>query len=132
MFVAGPRVPDALYWAWIWTQGIVLALVAPMLAMAVASRDGRRALAALAIFVVSWATAVVGAGLWPGLGELAAVESGRFRALEVPIATIRAVDVGPGWSKGGLEVVLFPYRAAIGAMAALRAASFFGPDERAH
>jgi hypothetical protein len=69
------------------------------------------------------------AGLWPGLGELA-VESGRFRVLEVPIATIRAVDVGPGWSKGGLEVVLFPYRAAIDAMAALRAASFFAPDER--
>lgn len=128
--VAGPRVPDALYRVWIWVQGVLLALVVPLLVAAVVLWDGRWALAALAAFVVSWAVSMLGAGLWPGLGELGAVETGRFRALEFPLASVREVDVGRGWSKGGLGVVLFPYRAAIDAMAGLRVVSFFGPDER--
>lgn len=128
--VAGPRVPDALYWAWMWIQGLLLALVLPMLVAAVVLWDGRWALAALATFVVSWAASMLGAGLWPGLGELAAVETGRFRALEFPLASVREVDVGRGWSKGGLEVVLFPYRAGIDAMVGRRVVSFFAPDER--
>lgn len=128
--VAGPRVPDALYRAWIWVQGVLLALVVPMLVAAVVLWDGRWALAALATFVVSWAVSMLGAGLGPGLGELGAVETGRFRALEVPLASVHEVDVGRGWSKGGLEVVLFPYRAAVDAMAGRRVVSFFAPDER--
>lgn len=128
--VAGPRVSDALYRAWMWIQGILLALVVPMLVAAVVLWDGRWALAALVSFVVSWAVSMLGAGLWPALGELGAVENGRFRALDYPIASVREVDVGRGWSKGGLGVVLFPYRAAIDAMAGRRVVSFFGPDER--
>ena len=127
--VAGPRVPDALYGAWLWIQGLLLALVLPMLVAAVVLMDGSWALAALATFVGSWAVSMVGAGLWPGLGELGAVESGRFRALDFPLASVREVDVGRGWSKGGLGVVLFPYRAAIDAMVGRRVVSFFGPDE---
>jgi hypothetical protein len=128
--VAGPRVPDALYRAWMGFQGVLLALVPPPLVAAVVLWDGRWALVALAAFVVSWAVSMLGAGLWPGLGELAAVESGRFRALDFPLASVSEVDVGRGWSKGGLEVVLFPYRAAIDAMVGRRVVSFFAPDER--
>lgn len=128
--VAGPRVPDALYRAWLWIQGLLLALVAPMVVAAVVVWDGRWLLAALTAFVASWAVSMMGAGLWPGLGELGAVETGRFRALEFPLASVGEVDVGRGWSKGGLEVVLFPYRAGIDAMAGRRVVSFFGPDER--
>jgi hypothetical protein len=102
-----------------------------MLVAAAVLLDGRWVLAALLTFVGSWAVSMVGAGLWPGLGELGAVETGHFRALEFPLASVREVDVGRGWSKGGLDVVLFPYRAAIDAMAGRRAVSFFGPDERA-
>lgn len=128
--VAGPRVPDALYRAWIWVQGVVLALVVPLWVAAVVLGDGRWALAAVGTFVLSWAVAALGAGLWPGLGELGAVEDGRFRALEFPLASVREVDVGRGWSKGGLEVVLIYVRPLIDAMAARRAVSFFAPDER--
>jgi len=128
--VAGPRVPDGLYRAWMWVQALLLALAPAMLVAAVVLLDGRWLLAALATFVGSWAVSMVGAGLWPGLGELGAVETGRFRALDFPLTSVREVDVGRGWSKGGLGVVLFPYRAAIDAMAGRRAVSFFGPDER--
>jgi hypothetical protein len=128
--VAGPRVPDALYRAWIWVQGVVLALVVPFLVAAVVLWDGRWALAAVGCFALSWAIATLGAGLWPGLGEVAAVEDGRLRALEFPLTSVREVDVGRGWSKGGLDVVLFYVRPVIDAMAARRAVSFFAPDER--
>lgn len=130
MSLAGPRVPDALYRAWIWVQGVVLALVAPLLVAAAVLWDVRWALAAVGSFSLSWAIAALGAGLWPGLGEVAAVEDGRFRALEFPLASVREVDVGRGRSKGGLGVVLFYVRAVIDAMAARRAVSFFAPDER--
>jgi len=128
--VAGPRVSDVLYRAWMWIQGVLLALVVPMSVAAVVLWDGRWALAALVTFAASWAVSMVGAGLWPGLGELGAVASGRFRALDFPLASVREVDVGRGWSKGGLEVALFPYRAAIDAMVGRRVVSFFAPDER--
>jgi len=130
--VAGPRVPSGLYRVWIATQALLLALVAPALVAAVLRLDWHWAVAAVAIFVVSWAISMGGAGLWPGLGELDAVETGHFKALEFPRAAVSEVDVGPGWSKGGMNVVLFPYKAAVDAMAGTRAVSFFAPDEQGH
>jgi hypothetical protein len=45
---------------------------------------------------------------------------------------IREVDIGRGWAKGGLEIVLFPYVAGVDKMAKGRAVSFFAPDEGGH
>ena len=42
------------------------------------------------------------------------------------------VDIGKGWSKGGFEVVLFPYKAGIDRMSEGLAVSFFAPDEDGH
>jgi hypothetical protein len=131
--VAGPRVPRRLYEGWIWVQGLLLALVPPSLAAAIVAADWRWLLAAVALFVVSYAVSMGGAGLWPGLGELgASTDGGFFKALEFPRAAVRDVAIGKGWSRGGLEVVLLPYRAAIDAMAGVRAVSFFAPDEHGH
>lgn len=128
--VAGPRVPRGLYEAWIWTQGLLLALVLPALVAAVVTLDWRWLLVAVALFIVSFGVSAGGAGLWPGLGELEASEAGGyFKALEFPRTSVREVDIGKGWSKGGLEVVLFPYKGAVDKMAAGRAVSFFAPDE---
>jgi hypothetical protein len=127
--VAGPRVPRGLYMTWIVVQAFVLAVVAPALAAAVLLHDWRWAVVAIAAFAVSWAISMGGAGLWPGLGELAAIETGRFTAIEFPLAVVKEVSIGRGWSKGGLGIVLFPYKAAVDAMSGLRAVSFFGPDE---
>jgi hypothetical protein len=128
--VAGPRVPRRLYQGWIWLQGLLLALVAPALAGAVVALDWRWLVAALVLLVVSFAVSMGGAGLWPGLGELgASTEGGYFKALEFPRASVRDVAIGKGWSRGGLEVVLLPYKAGIDAMAGVRAVSFFAPDE---
>jgi hypothetical protein len=131
--VAGPRVPRRLYQLWIWIQGLLLALVPPAVAVAIVTLDWRWLLAAIAVFIVSFAISMGGAGLWPGLGELGASPvGGYFKALEFPRASVSEVAIGKGWSKGGFEVVLLPYKAAIDKMAEARAVSFFAPDEYGH
>lgn len=127
--VAGPRVPRGLYQVWIWVQGLMLALVLPTAVAAVVTLDWRWLVAALVIFVASFGISFGGAGLWPGLGELQASQTGYFKALEFPRASVREVAIGKGWSKGGLEVVLFPYKAQVDKMAEGLAVSFFAPDE---
>lgn len=108
--VAGPRVPRGLYEAWIWTQGVLLALVLPALVAAVIMLNWRWLLLSITLFIVSFGVSAGGAGLWPGLGELEAVGAGGlFKALKFLRASAREVDVGKGWAKGGLGVVLFPY-----------------------
>lgn len=126
--VAGPRVPRGLYWAWMWAQGLLLALVAPALVAAFLALDMRWILAALTMFVVSFGISFGGAGLWPGLGEVLH-QKGYFKTLEFPRASVSEVDIGKGWSKGGLDIVLLPYKAGVDKMAEGLAVSFFAPDE---
>ena len=117
--VAGPRVPSGLYKVWIWVQTLLL--------------DWRYLVLTVGLFVLSFAVSMGGAGLWPGLGELTAEgEEGHLDALEFPRNAIREVDIGKGWSKGGFEVILFPYLAGINKLAEGRAVSFFAPDETGH
>jgi hypothetical protein len=128
--VAGPRVPRFLYEVWMWLQGLLLALVLPALVAAVVLLDWRWLLAAVALLVVSFIVSMGGAGMWPGFGELEAGQAGGyFKALEFPRASVREVDVGKGWSKGGLDPVLLPYKAQVDRMAKGRAVSWFAPDE---
>jgi hypothetical protein len=129
--VSGPRVPRRLYEAWMWAQGLLLAFAAPALAAAVVALDWRWLAIAIALFVLSFGISFAGAGLWPGLGEVLSQE-GYFKALEFPRAAVREVDVGKGWAKGGLEVVLLPYRPGIDQMSEGLAVSFFAPDEYGH
>ncbi len=126
--VAGPRVPRGLYEAWMWVQGLLLALVPPAAVAAIVMLDWRWLVVAVGIFVASFGISFGGAGLWPGLGEVLH-EQGCFRALEFPRASVREVDIGQGWAKGGLEVVLLPYKAGVDKMAQGLAVSFFAPDE---
>ena len=131
--VAGPRVPRLLYEFWIWAQGLLLALVVPALTAVVVTIEWRWVLVALALFAVSFAISMGGAGLWPGLGELcASTDGGFFKALEFPRTFVSDVRIGKGWSNGGLGIVLLPYKAGIDAMAGVRAVSFFAPDEHGH
>jgi hypothetical protein len=126
--VAGPRVPRALYEGWMWVQGLLLALVPPAVVAAVVTLDWRWLVVAIVLFLTSFGSSFAGAGLWPGLGEVFA-EEGYFKALEFPRTSVREVDIGKGWSKGGLEVVLAPYKAGVDSMADGLAVSFFAPDE---
>ncbi len=129
--VTGPRVPRRLYEAWVWVQGILLALVVPLLVAAIVNLDWRWLVVAAVALIVSFGISFGGAGLFPGLGELFE-EDGRFMAIEFPRDSVREVDLGKGWSKGGFEVVLFPYKAGIDKMSEGLAVSFFAPDEYAH
>jgi hypothetical protein len=108
----------------------LLAACIPAGAAAVVALDWRWLLTAVALFVASFAVSMGGAGLWPGLGELMVDETGHFKALEFPLESVREVDIGKGWAKGGLDIVLFPYVAGVDKMAQGRAVSFFAPDER--
>jgi hypothetical protein len=126
--VAGPRVPRWLYETWMWVQGLLLGLVPAALAGAIVLLDWRWIAWAILIFLASFGISFGGAGLWPGLGEVLG-ERGYFRALEFPRGSVHEVDIGKGWAKGGLEVVLLPYVTGVDRMAAGRAVSFFAPDE---
>jgi len=126
--VAGPRAPRGLYEAWMWAQGLLLALVLPSVLAAIVALDWRWLVAAVALFIVSFGISFGGAGLWPGLGEIL-TDKGYFKALEFPRASAREVNIGKGWSKGGLEVVLFPYKAGVDQLAGNQTVSFFAPDE---
>ena len=103
---------------------LLLAAVFPALAAAIVLLDWRYLLWTVGLFVLSFAVSMVGAGMWPGLGELTAEgEGGHLNALEFPRNAIREVDIGKGWSKGGFEVILFPYLAGINKLAEGRAVS---------
>lgn len=130
--VAGPRIPRWLYAMWIWIQGLTLSLAIPATAAAIIMMDWRWLLVGLGLLVGSFAVSMGGAGLWPGLGELFVDDLGHFKAVEFPRTSVHDVDIGEGWSKGGLGVVLFPYKAGIDRMSAGRAVSFFAPDESGH
>lgn len=127
--VAGPRVPDGLYMAWIWGQAMLMALVLPALAAALVRLDWRWAVTALLLAAASFAVQGIGAGIWPGLGELRYIEAGRFDAVEFPRAGVSDVKIGEGWADGGIDVVLAPYKGAIDRMAVGRCVSFTAPDE---
>gem|GEM_PF-823171 len=131
--VCGPRVPSALYKAWIVLQTLLLAAVLPALAAAIVLLDWRYLLLSIGLFVLSFTVSIGGAGLWPGLGELTSEgDEGHLAALEFPRDAVREIDIGKGWSKGGLDVILFPYKAGVDKMAEGRAVSFFAPDESGH
>jgi hypothetical protein len=127
--VAGPRVPRGIYRAWIAAQAALLALVPPLVLAAVLALDPRIALLALLAFIVSWGVSMLGAGLWPGLGELPSVDTGHHRAVSFEGGEVVEIDAGAGWEKGGLGIVLLPYVRAITAFARQRPVSFFAPDE---
>lgn len=128
--VCGPRVPGNIYDLWIWAQSLLLGLVPAALAWTLVTLDWRALGISAGLLVASFGISSIGAGLWPALGELPGIQSGRFPALDLPRSAVSAVRIGAGWSDGGLEVVLLPYRRGIDALAAGRAVSFFGPDER--
>jgi len=126
--IAGPRVPRLLYLAWMWVQCLLLALVIPLLVAAVVNLDWRWLVVAVVAFFLSFGISFGGAGLWPGLGEILDDE-GYFKALEFPRESVREVDIGKGWSKGGFGFLLFPYKPAIDKMSEDLTVSFFSPDE---
>ena len=126
--VAGPRVPRHLYEGWVWMQGLLLALVIPLLVAAVVTLDWRWLVVTVIAFLLSYGISFGGAGLWPGLGELFE-EEGCFMAVEFPRDSVREVNIGEGWAKGGFAMVLFPYKAGIDKMSEGLAVSFFAPDE---
>lgn len=129
LVVSGPRIPRGIYRVWMWAQGLVLAIVPPALAWALVALDWRLLVLGVGSFVLSWAIATGGAGMWPGLGEMEYVTNGRYKAIEVPRSRVRDVSIGHGWQRGGLEVVLWPYTKGIDKLAEGRAVSFFAPDE---
>lgn len=128
--VAGPRVPRGIYVLWIWVQGLLLALVPPLLAWALVALDWRPLLWGLGIGIVSLGISSLGAGLWPGLGEMPFLTDGVHTGLEVPLSSVSDVAVGEGWARGGMETVLLPYKRGIDALAAEHAVSWFASDER--
>lgn len=127
--VAGPRVNSGLYQVWIWVQALILALAPAALVAAAVRLDWRWLLLALGVFLVSFGFSGLGAGLWPGLGEMGWMAAGRFKAVEFPVSAVSDVKIGAGWADGGIDVVLLPIKAGIDALSKDHAVSFYAPDE---
>lgn len=125
--VAGPRIPFGLYSFWIWLQGLSLALVPVALVWALVAWDWRPLLVAAGFLVLSVASMGIGAGIWPGFGETVLAGEGHFNAVEIPLAAVSEVQVGSGWARDGMQVVVAPYKAGIDQMAT-NAVTFRAPD----
>ncbi len=129
--VAGPRIPFGLYSFWIWLQGLSLALVPVAIAWALVSWNWRPLLLAGGLLVLSVGCMALGAGIWPGFGETVLAGEGHFNAIEVPLARVSDVQVGSGWARDGMQVVVAPYKAGIDQLAA-NAVTFRAPDGEGH
>jgi hypothetical protein len=127
--IAGPRVPSWLYQMWIWVQALILALVPAAFVAAAVRLDWRWVLVGAGVFLLSLGVSGMGAGLWPGLGEMEWLAAGRFKAVEFPVGAVSDVKVGAGWADGGIDLVLLPYKGPIDMMSRDHAVSFWGPDE---
>lgn len=125
----GPRGPRALYAFWIWLQALLMAAAPVALVWAAVTLDWRPLLWAAGLVVASTLVMAIGAGVWPGLGEVPGLTDGHYPALEMSRSAVRDVKVGPGWADGGLAVVLLPYVRPIDALAEGHAVSWWGPDE---
>lgn len=129
--VAGPRIPFGLYSFWIWLQGLSLAFVPVALVWALVAWDWRPLLVAGGFLILSVASMAIGAGIWPGFGETVLAGEGHFNAIEVPLARVSEVQVGSGWARDGMQVVVAPYKAGIDRLAT-NAVTFRAPDGEGH
>ena len=116
--VAGPRVPRGIYVFWILAPGPA----AGARPGRVGARRGQVGLAGIGSGTRRRCCELrgpssLGAGLWPGLGEMPYLTTGRHQAVDFPLSSVSEVKVGPGWADGGLQVVLLPYTGAIDQLA---------------
>jgi hypothetical protein len=126
----GPRGPHALYVLWIALQGVLMAAVPVAVVWAAVTLEWRGLVWAVALLVASTVVMAVGAGVWPGLGEVPGLTDGLMPTLEFERRQVRDVTIGSGWANGGLAIILFPYMRGIDALAEEHAVSWWGPDER--
>jgi len=125
-----PRGPAGLYWFWIWLQTLTLWAAPVLLVWALVAFDWRLGLAALATLVASTLVMALGAGIWPGLGEVPGLTDGHFPAIELALADVGEVTLGKGWADGGMRAVIFPYVPGIDRLAEGHAVAWSAPDER--
>lgn len=66
--------------------------------------------------------------LWETSAAGAMQEPGGFARIVFPLASVRDVRVGKGWSRGGIGAVIWPVVKGIDSLAKDHAVSFEGPD----
>ena len=125
----GPRGPKGLYVLWIALQALLMAAAPVALVWALVALDWRMLLWSIGLLFASTLVMAVGAGVWPGLGEVSGLTDGLMPTLELSRRDVHGVTLGAGWSEGGLGVVLFPYIGGIDRLAEGHAVSWWGPDE---
>jgi len=129
--VAGPRVGATVYRVWIWLQSLTLALVPAALVWAAVRLDWRMLLVAIGLLLLSTGIMGIGAGIWPGAGEVKLVAEGSFEATEFPASAVADLGIGT-WATDGMEVALFHYKPMIDQLAKETAVTFTGPDGSGH
>jgi len=129
--VAGPRVGATAYRIWIWLQTLTLAFVPAALVAAAVRLDWRWLLLGIGLLLLSTGVMGIGAGIWPGAGEVKLVAEQAFEATEFPATSINDLGIGT-WATDGMEVALFHYKPMIDQLAKDVAVTFTAPDGSGH
>jgi hypothetical protein len=124
--VTGPRVGALPYRLWIASQLFILALIIPVVLLALVVRDWRYLLLVPGLLILHWFVGVAGAaGLWE-MANMTAIGPGH-PTHSFAVSSVKRVKIGPGWARKGLWLVILPYVAGINKMSEGHAVSFEAP-----
>ena len=129
VIVTGPRVGVFIYRLWIATQVVVFWLIVPALLAAVILRGWRYLVLALALAVAHWALGTLGAVcFWELANVMAFTEGTMGETTTFPLSAVKRVQVGRGWARNGLWLVIPLYVPGLNRLAEGYCVSFEAAD----
>jgi hypothetical protein len=128
VYVTGPRLDRTSYYGFIGLLMLTWAAIPPLLAAAVLFRRWRLLWWLPAIFVINLVAGALGAATLWEIADMASIEApGGLTRVSFPVSAVRDVKVGPGWSREGLALAIWPFVPAIDQVAKTHAVSFQAP-----
>lgn len=127
--IAGPRLSRLVYRLWISGQAVLLTSASLAVLLAIILWDWRGLLAALLLLLLHLAAGGFGAGcLWEAANLTAFSQDSRGETVTFPLDAVKRVQVGNGWARRGLWLLLLPYFVGINSLAEGLCVSFEAPD----
>jgi len=127
--ITGPRLSHTVYRLWIGVQAVLLTLVFLALLAALIFWDWRGLLAAFLLLLMHLAASGFGAGcLWELANLTSFIEGTRGEAVAFPLDSVKRIEVGSGWARKGMWLLILPYVAGINSLAKGFCVSFEAPD----
>ncbi len=127
--VTGPRLDRAVYYGFVGLLMLTWAAVPVALAAAILFRRWRWLWWIPVAFLANWLVALVGAAaLWelPNVSSISA--PGGLTRVSFPASSVRDVTVGPGWSRNGIGIAIWPFVLPVDGLAKGHAVTFEAPS----